>query len=229
VYVEDYEDLFGEQPELVTSGEPLSNYGAGRDLSTGLVLTYRKRLVFAVDPAARVTADLASVEDLAFVGVGGHLEPGEEWAQAAVREAREEANCDVQLADSAVTYFCRPHYAPLAAAWRWPSERPLLVWQAPIEVCREGVYRPVEFLVAVFRAAAMNPPQPAAEIPTLLIMTPEALVATYLKPHLPGELEELGVEVIGSPLPAERRVAPAGSAYFYAQWLSWQGVGVPEG
>jgi 8-oxo-dGTP pyrophosphatase MutT (NUDIX family) len=228
---EDYDDLFddglprlvrGEQLDLATLGGP------GAELSTGLVLTWRDRLVFALEPRAEPLGAQGVAGVSAFVGVGGHLEPGEGWGAAATREAVEEANCAVSLGDSAVTYLCRQDQAPSPIAYRWDEPvRPLLVWLATFNLRRgpERQRMPVNFVNAVFRAAALGKPSPGAEVEALVLMDPEILLYAFAAPRPFDELAARGATVIGAAPAPDKLLAPGGSAYFYAQWLAWQETG----
>jgi hypothetical protein len=225
--MEDYNELIGETPRLVQgNGQDLAGLGGpGAELSTGLVLTWRDRLVFGLEPRAVPLGAEGQEGVAAFVGIGSHLDPGERWIDAAVREALEEAHCAVSLGDSPVTYLCRQDRLPCPLAYSWNEPyHPLLVWVATFELRRGAEQRrvPVTLVNAVFRAAALAGPQPGAEIRALLLIDRDGLLYAYRRPRLIRELLDRGAELIGTPLPADTLVAPGGSAYFYAQWLDWQ-------
>lgn len=220
----DYDDMIGERPALVSGGawelEKLAGPAAER--STGLILTWRGRLVFALLMNARPIGVQADQNVSAFVGIGGHLEPGEQWHQAVVREAQEEANCLISLGDSAVTYFCCEGQTPRPISYRWDEPyHPLLVWTATFDL-RRGT---VTLLNAVFRAAALTRPTPGAEIKGLLLLDQETLVHAYQAPRPLAELLDRGAQVIGETPPPDTLLAPGGTAYFYGAWLAWQDRG----
>lgn len=225
---EDYGEMLDEDPPPLVRGATLelaALAGPGAELSTGLILTWRNRLVFALEPRAEPLGAQGLAGVSAFVGIGGHLEPGEGWSEAAKREAIEEANCPVALGDSAVTYLCRQDQPPVPIAYRWDEPvRPLLVWLATFNL-RRGPQRqrmPVHFVNAVFRAAALGTPLPGAEVKALLLLDPETLLYAYEQPRTFGELAARGASVIGNAPATDQLLAPGGSAYFYAQWLAWQ-------
>jgi 8-oxo-dGTP pyrophosphatase MutT (NUDIX family) len=225
---DEYSEMHGAgEPALVTGGalELRDLSGPGAELSTGLILTWRNRLVFGLEPRAIPLGARGQAGVSAFVGIGGHLDPGEGWGEAARREAMEEANCPVALADSPITYLCRIEQTPVPFAYKWDEpERPLLIWLATFNLLR-GPQRqrtPVEFVNAVFRAAALGQPAPGAEVDALLLMDQEMLLGTYEAPQTFESMQARGVEVIGEPPPPDALLAPGGSAYFYAQWLVWQ-------
>jgi 8-oxo-dGTP pyrophosphatase MutT (NUDIX family) len=225
----DYSEMFDEHPPALVRGDKLDLAalgGAGAELSTGLILTWRDWLVYGLEPRAVPLGARGQANVSAFVGIGGHLEPGEGWGAAAIREAEEEASCAVSLGDSPITYLCREDRAPAPIAYAWDEPvRPLLVWQATFNLRRGRERRrmPVNFVNAVFRAAALGQPAPGAEVEALLLMDQETLLATYEAPRPFAELLARGVSVIGHAPAPDRLLAPGGSAFFYAQWLAWQG------
>jgi 8-oxo-dGTP pyrophosphatase MutT (NUDIX family) len=227
---DDYSGLFDEDdhaPSLVRGDalELTALGGPDAELSTGLVLTWRNRLVFGIQSRANPLGARGQTNVAAFVGIGGHLEPGESWGAAAVREAQEEACCRVALADSVVTYLCREAVPPRPLAYRWREpHRPLLVWLATFNLRRgpQRERRPVNFVNAVFRAAALESPEPGAEMEALLLLDQDTLRFAYWQPRTFAELRRQGAEVIGTPPAPAAVLAPGGTAFFYAQWLDWQ-------
>jgi 8-oxo-dGTP pyrophosphatase MutT (NUDIX family) len=225
--LEEYHELNGETPECVHGNtlDLASLGGPGSELSTGLILTWRDRLVFGLEPRAVPLGAMGQTGVAAFVGIGGHLDPGERWVDAVAREAFEEAGCPVSLGDSPVTYLCRQDRPPCPIAYSWgESHRPLLVWVATFDLRRGPDQRrvPVTLVNPVFRAAALSKPAPGAEIQALLLLDQETLLYTYHQPRPLGELLDRGAQLIGNPMPSGTLLAPGGSAYFYAQWLAWQ-------
>jgi 8-oxo-dGTP pyrophosphatase MutT (NUDIX family) len=225
--MDDYSDLIGETPTLardVTLELPDLG-GPGAELSTGLILTWRNKLVFGLDPDAIPLGAQGRPDVRAFVGIGGHLDPGESWSQAVTREAQEEASCLISLGDSPVTYWCRLDGAPRPIIYHWDEPcRPLLVWTA-VFMLRRGSQRqriPVTIVSAIFRAAALTQPAANAEISALILMDPETLLHTYTAPRPVSELLARGAQIIGDVPAPQTLLAPGGSAYFCAQWLAWQ-------
>jgi 8-oxo-dGTP pyrophosphatase MutT (NUDIX family) len=225
--VDDYPDLIGETPPLIgPSALNLAHLaGPEAERSTGLVLTWRDRLVWAIEPGAVPLGAQGQAGVLAFVGIGGHLDPGEGWTQAVRREAHEEACCAISLADSPVTYLCRRGATPEVIAHCWnEAERPLLVWVATFSLRRgpAGEREPITLVNAVFRAAALNRPTPGSEVRALLALDQDQLLLTYRAPRPLGQLMAGGAQVIGRMPSPTTLVAPGGSAWFYAHWLAWQ-------
>ncbi len=225
--MDDYSEMVGETPALIKGdGLELAELGGpAAELSTGLILTWRNKLVFGLEPRALPLGARGRKDIAAFTGIGGHLDPGEGWTQAVVREAMEEACIPISLGDSAVTYFCQEDDIPRPIAYHWTEPaRPLLVWRAVFNL-RRGPNReltPVTMINAVFRAAALGEPAPSAEMYGLILLDQETLLHTYAEPRPLGELIALGAQIIGQSLPPDTLLAPGGSAYFYAQWLAWQ-------
>lgn len=228
--MDDYSEMSGDAPALIKGGAfQLADLGGpAAELSTGLILTWRDKLVFGLEPRAIPLGARGRTDIAAFTGIGGHLDPGELWTQAVVREALEEACVPVALGDSAVTYFCQEDATPHPIAYHWVEPvRPLLVWRAVFHL-RRGPNRermPVTMVNAVFRAAALSQPAPSAEMYGLILLEPEALLHAYIAPRPLSELIGMGAQVVGQALPPETLVAPGGSAFFYAQWLAWQDNG----
>jgi 8-oxo-dGTP pyrophosphatase MutT (NUDIX family) len=225
--VEEYSEMTGDTPEFLPGNnlDLASLGGPASELSTGLVLTWRGKLVFGVEPRAVPLGAMGQPGISAFVGIGGHLDPGERWVDAVAREAVEEARCPISLGSSPVTYLCQQDHLPCPIAYSWSEpHRPLLVWVATFDLRRGPEQRrtPVTLVTSVFRAAALGQPAPGAEIHALLLMDQDTLLYTYHKPRPLGELLDRGAQMIGNPLPPPTLVAPGGSAYFYAQWLAWQ-------
>lgn len=225
--MDDYSELVGQRPQMV-SGERMDMSdlgGPAAERTTGLILTWRDRLVFGIEPNVQPLGARDIPQASAFVGIGGHLDPGEGWSEAVVREAMEEACCRISLGDSVVTYFCQQEQAPrpITLDWQEPC-RPLLVWTATFPL-RRGPNRervPTTLVVAVFRAAALDEPRPGSELDTLLMIDRDTLLHTYAAPRRLCELTSRGARTIGRPRDPDDLLAPGGSAYFLAQWLAWQ-------
>ena len=174
--------------------------GPGAELSTGLILSWQGRLVFGLDPRALALGAQGAASSLAFVGIGGHLEPDESWCAAVSREAVEEACCEVSLQDSPQTYLCRQGEEPQALYYSWTeSVRPLLVWLATFRLARgpQRVLTEVNFVNAVFRVGARTAPLPAAEMTSLLTMDQAALLAAYAYSRRADDLLARGCQFLG--------------------------------
>ena len=223
-----YEEMLGgERATLIGgAGVELGQLGGvGAELTTGLILTWRDRIVFGVVPSVTPIGAVTDQGAAAFLGIGGHLEADEQWGEAVIREAQEEASCPIVLGDSAVTYFCEADRIPSPIAYRWSERyRPLLVWVASFNLRRGpgGQRVPVTLVNAVFRAAALSRPHPGAEIPALLLLDQDTLLHALEAPRTVAQLEARGCQLIGQPLAPDTLLGPGGTAYFYARWLAWQ-------
>ncbi len=84
--------MIGERPALVSGGEcTLEELGGpAAERSTGLILTWRDRLVFGLDLHALPIGARGRRDACAFVGIGGHLEANEQWHQAVKRRRTSE-------------------------------------------------------------------------------------------------------------------------------------------
>lgn len=199
--------------------------GSDAELSTGLILAWQDRLIFGLDPNAAPLGARGNADVLAFVGIGGHLDPGENWGQAVVREALEEASCQIELADSPITYWCSQDADPRPIAYHWTEPfRPLLVWTATFHLRRgpQRQRRPVNMVTAVFRADAQCQPTPNAEISALLVMDEAILLHAFTAPRPLRELLDTGAQLIGESPGCDTLLAPGGTAFFHAQWLAWR-------
>jgi 8-oxo-dGTP pyrophosphatase MutT (NUDIX family) len=225
--VDDYSELSGDElPDLIRGEavDPAQLGGPGAELSTGLALTWRRHLVFALQPSGLARVLDGQGDRLPFIAVGGHLEPGEAWFQAVQREAREEAGCEIALGDSPVTYLCGEAHSPEPMALRWSEPyRPLLLWLATFPIQRgDAPPRPISFVNAVFRAAALSAPAPSSEMRALLLLDWDLLRTCYTKPLTWEEVQHRGGSIIGQLPPPETVLVPHGSAYFLGHWLHWQ-------
>jgi 8-oxo-dGTP pyrophosphatase MutT (NUDIX family) len=195
----------------------------GADHSTGLILHWRESLLFALEPAHHwhkaQGAPLAR-----FVGIGGHLEPGETWGQAVCREALEEADVQISLCSPQATYLLREGgvVEDVTTSLTWPdTPRPLCIWSARYRFGRPPNVHERHFVNAVFEATAPEEaqPRPAAEMPAILALSEGQLRAAAQ----PVSLEHLlagGAAIWETvPIPRSIRLHPGGSAEWYVVLL----------
>jgi 8-oxo-dGTP pyrophosphatase MutT (NUDIX family) len=145
------------------------------DHSTGLILRWRGRLLYALEPVHHWNEE-QGVLLARFVGIGGHLEPGETWGEAVCREAVEEADLQIVLCSPEKTYLLREGgvVQDVTAALIWPdAPRPRFVWSARYRFGRPPNVHERHFVNAVFEAVAPGDalPCPAAEMPAVLALT----------------------------------------------------------
>lgn len=195
------------------------------DHSTGLVLQWRDWLTFALEPRDH-WRDEGHTQLARFVGIGGHLEPGETWVQAVRREALEETNLAVSLVSPERTYLLRDNGSveDITVALDWPDPpRPCFIWSAVYRFGRPPNERTRHFVNAVFCAVAPDDaePCPAAEMPAIIALTEGQLRRTAVAPVSLGDLLTGGATVWASkPIPRSTLLAPGGSAQWYAALLT---------
>lgn len=199
------------------------------DHSTGLILRWRGQLLFAVEPAHRwrETTDQSSaiVPLVRFVGIGGHVEAGESWRQAVLREAREEAGLEVSLVAPAATYLLDDDdtVIDVSAKLDWPdSPRPCFIWRAAQGLERPSREHAAGLLTAAFAAVAPDDvkPHPLAEVPAILAVSETQLRRAAEQPVCLRDLLADGARIWESaPIPRSTLLVPAGSAHGYAVLL----------
>jgi 8-oxo-dGTP pyrophosphatase MutT (NUDIX family) len=194
------------------------------DHSTGLILHWRGRLLFAVLPAYQ-WLDAAEGKLAHFVGIGGHLEAGEDWGQAVRREAQEEAGVEIDLQAPAETWLLRDDDAPqdITADLSWPdAPRPLFIWSAAFRFGPPSDEQVRHFVNAVFEATLPDDvePHPAAEMPAILALSEAQLHQAAIHPIPLKALLEDGARIwTSTPFPYTILVAPRGTAQWYTVWL----------
>jgi len=195
------------------------------DHSTGLILHWRDRLLFAVEPREQWRED--TDRQLArFVGIGGHLEAGETWAEAVRREAAEEAGLDVTLLSSEVTYLLRDDgmVQDISTTLDWPDPpRPSFIWSAVFRFGRPPHEHVRHFVNAVFLATVPDDaePCPIAEMPAIVALSEAQLHRAAVHPISLGDLLADGARIWESvSIPHSTLMAPAGSAQWYAVLLA---------
>jgi 8-oxo-dGTP pyrophosphatase MutT (NUDIX family) len=198
----------------------------GADHSTGLILHWRGRLLFAIAPVHQ-WHDGPGGPLARLLGIGGHLEPGETWAEAVCREAREEASLDVSLCAPDSTYLLLEGSTvqdiTSRLAWDAPP-RPLFVWSARFRFGRPPHEQERYFVNAVFEAKVPDDtePRPAAEIPAILALEARQLREAAIDAPTLGDLLAEGAMLWTSKeLPRRVRLLPGGSAQWYVVLLQY--------
>jgi 8-oxo-dGTP pyrophosphatase MutT (NUDIX family) len=194
------------------------------DHSTGLILHWRDQLLFAIEPIHQWQA--APEGRIArFVGIGGHLEPGETWTEAVCREALEEAGLRVSLRSPRHTYLLRDEGAvqDISETLEWPdSPRPLYIWSAQFRFGRPPNEHSRHFVNAVFLGDVPDDarPYPAAEMPAILAVSEAQLRQAALRPVPLDNLLADGATIWElETIPRSAGLVPAGSAQWYASLL----------
>jgi 8-oxo-dGTP pyrophosphatase MutT (NUDIX family) len=197
------------------------------DHSTGLILHWREKLTFAVLPARQWRDDRG--ETLAhIVGIGGHLEPGETWVEAVLREAQEEAAVGVDLCSPTETWFLCDDgtVQEITDTLDWPeSPRPLFIWSAVFCFGTPPNEWRRHFVNAVFEAKLPDDakPCPVGEMPALLAITKTQLCQSAVRPMPLSQLLSAGaVSWTAISVPNDTLIAPRGSAYWYVELLKYR-------
>lgn len=196
------------------------------DHSTGLILRWRDLLLFAVAPIHQ-WQDGPDGPIARFVGIGGHLEPGETWAEAVRREAIEEADLHVSLCQPERTYLLREEDVPqdITATLEWPDPpRPLFIWSARFRFGRPPDEHARHFVNAVFLANVPDAarPCPAAEMPAILALSQAHLRRAATSAVSLGDLLAEGAAMWqAETIPRSTQMIPSGSAQWYARLLKY--------
>lgn len=193
------------------------------DHSTGLILRWRDRLLFALEDR-RNWRNQGDEQIARLIGIGGHLEPGETWAQAVRREALEEAGLEVTLIEPERTLLLGGEgpAQDITAELSEPPPRPLFIWSAIFHFGRPPRERAPHFLNPVFLAVAPAEvePNPGAEVPGILGLNEAQLKRASERSTTLGDLLADGALFWSAQavLP-ETRIEPAGSAQWYGVYL----------
>lgn len=195
----------------------------GADRSTGLILNWRGYLLFALEER-RNWRDAGPTQIARLIGIGGHLEPGESWAQAVQREAREEAGLRVTLIEPQRTLLLGDGglMRDITARLNCPSPRPLFIWSAIFRFGRPPHERTPHFLNPVFlaQAAEDDEPHPGMEVPGILALTQSQLIRAVERPPTLQTLLDDGARFWSAQsIPLDTLIEPSGSAWWYTIYL----------
>jgi 8-oxo-dGTP pyrophosphatase MutT (NUDIX family) len=194
------------------------------DHSTGLILHWRDRLLFAIEPIHH-WQDGSDGPMARLVGIGGHLEPGETWTEAVRREALEEAGLRVSLRSPRHTYLLRDDgtVQDISETLEWPDPPcPLFIWSAQFRFGHPPNERARHFVNAVFLADVPGDarPYPAAEMPAILAVSAVQLRQAAIRSVTLDDLLVGGATIWQSEtIPRSAWMAPGGSAQWYARLL----------
>ncbi len=193
------------------------------DHSTGLILRWRDRLLFALEDR-RNWRDRGDEQIAKLIGIGGHVEVGETWTQAVRREAQEEAGLEVTLIEPERTLFFDSEgpARDISAQLDCPPPRPLFIWSAVFRFGRPPREKSPHFVNPVFLAAAPDDvePDPGMEVPGILGLSKAQLERASKCPTTLGDLLADGALFWSAQaVTPETWIEPAGSAWWYGVYL----------
>lgn len=165
--------------------------------------------------------------DRFYAGIGGHLEPGEDWLTCAHREAREEIGMDVGIVSAPITWYI-PQAGPARRVEVSDRPRPLALYEMvhPPGTPRAGeLYR-----IVVYRAQLYSLPGPLQEdeVMAVIALTREQVIRSLERRPTLAELLTEGARIVASvgPVDGQVRLYPLGTAKALAHILRYvQGSG----
>jgi 8-oxo-dGTP pyrophosphatase MutT (NUDIX family) len=161
-----------------------------------------------------------------FVGIGGHVEPGESWGEAVLLEAREEAGLEVSLVAPEATYLLDDDgtVTDISTMLDWPDcPRPWFIWRAAQSLGRVPQEHTRHLLTAAFSAVVPDDvePHPLSEMPAIVAISEAHLRRAAEQPVRLGDLLADGAHIWESTaVPRPALLDPAGSARGYAVLLT---------
>lgn len=147
-----------------------------------------------------------------YAGIGGHREPGENWAACARREAREEVGAEIELLSAPATWYL-PHDGAAQRVEVSDRPRPLALYEMvhPAGTPRAGeLYR-----IVIYQARLCSPPRdlPPDEVGGVIALTAGQVVRGLEGPVPLGDLLASGAAWVAGPVAGLAvRLYPLGTA-----------------
>jgi 8-oxo-dGTP pyrophosphatase MutT (NUDIX family) len=146
-----------------------------------------------------------------YEGVGGGLEPGETFVEAAHRECREETGCEVELLPSPRTFVLDDVEGTTSEAAGWEAS-PLMVW-------RKRLLGRKTLLVYTYFGRVRGTARPGAEVPAL-IYTSAKEVLRRATPTV-QEVLDAGAELVeASRIPRDAAIRPWGTPVYLRRLIA---------
>ena len=168
-------------------------------VGTSLILCHEGRFLFGI----RAPKDIDGQIILELTGIGGALEPEDyTLTSGARREAVEELGVDVSILPSEETLVVRSpqniehiHFTgserPIAVIFRGFRTPPHMPWHTD----NHG-----HSCLVIFQAKLEEKPRPAMELPYLIWLQPEQILALAQDDITIGKLQKIGAELITGPM-----------------------------
>ncbi len=199
----------------------LRKYVPSGRVSSGLLAWWQDRIVFAV-AQERYWVKQTDQTRISLIGIGGGQEAGETLIDTIRREAREEANAEINIKGAQATLWIDAEgnvTRPNLQAELSGEPAPLLIWQLQVTLRRDdGTPYTKDYISPVYEAEFITEPTPGMETPGLLFLPADSWLSLLDQPRPLSALLQSGCEYIGAALPEDTVLELQGSAQFLARY-----------